>query len=72
MRDDRLFPLIPDPSWYERHWLLEDSVTKPPRHARIRSRSPRRVRSAALFALALFSVAAACGAGLGHFHLLAP
>ena len=66
MRDAKLFPISPDPSWYERYWLEEDSAGKTLR------RTPRRMRNVALLALACFSVAAACGAGVGHFHLLAP
>ncbi len=70
MRNETLVPFGPDPSWYERYWLAEDSAS---RTATIHSDLPAAPsRSAALIALVFFSVAAACGAGLEHFHIIYP
>jgi hypothetical protein len=70
MRDKSFIPFGPDPSWYERHWFTEDGPSRTSTmHPRNGNRWTRRTWSTALIALAFFSVAAACGAGLGHLHI---
>jgi hypothetical protein len=66
-------PFAPDPSWYERYWLTEESESRAVQHSPVaENRSSTRNRGTALIALAYFTAAAACGAGLEHFHILCP
>ncbi|HJS85617.1 MAG TPA: hypothetical protein VJ779_09165 [Acetobacteraceae bacterium] len=72
MRETHFIPFSPNPPWCGHDRFPKVGIPKTPSPARPRDRSPWRTRGVMLFTLAFFSLAAACGAGLGRLPLFYP